>query len=210
MFAIIINLGSGSVSISCPICDETHAAVVSSIAVAILTSVLFFTIGFLSGYFTLKCRYKHTSSTIATYEQPDGQPNQGHTQDQPLYEAIPGVENQNIELEENAAYSASAVHSNDHQELEMGENIAYVSVHDEDWILVLILYMVDIRSLILSHYYFNYANWAHQEHCIKFVDYTNCVHYYDVMQLQFAYMQLYHLCGACSGLPQFIIPTLTL
>ena len=110
------------------ICDETHAAVVSSIAVAILTSVLFFTVGFLSGYFTLRFRYKHTSSTTATYEQPDGQPDQGHTQDQPLYEAIPGVENQ---LEKNAAYSASAsaVHLiNDHQELEMGENVAYISV----------------------------------------------------------------------------------
>jgi hypothetical protein len=104
--------------------------VASSIAVAILTSVLFFAVGFLSGYFTLRFRYKRTSSTIAivTYdhEQPDGQPDdQGHTQDQPLYEAIPGVENQNIKLEENAAYSTSAVHL---QDLEMRENLAYVSV----------------------------------------------------------------------------------
>ena len=53
---------------------------------------------------------------------------QGHTQDQPVYETIPGVEDQNIELEENAAYSASPVHSNYNQELEMGENIAYVSI----------------------------------------------------------------------------------
>ena len=126
-------LDSGSVSTSCPIYDEAHAAVVSSIAVAILTSLLFFTVGFLSGYFTLRFRYKRTSSTIATFEQPDGQPDQGHTQDQPLYEAIPGVENQNIELEENAAYSAtSAVHSNDQQELEMGENVAYISVQQGD------------------------------------------------------------------------------
>ena len=103
--------------ISCPICDETRAAVMSSIAVAILTAMLFFTVGFLSGYFTLRFRYKHTTYTIATYEQPDGQLDQGHTQDQPVYETIPGVENQNIELEENAAYSASPVHSNDHQKL---------------------------------------------------------------------------------------------
>ena len=131
---ILLILDPGSVSISCPICDETSAAVVSSIVVAILTSLLFFTVGFLSGYFTLRFRYKHTSSTIAaTYEQPDGQPDQGHTQDQPLYEAIPGVENQNIELEENAAYSATnAVRSNDHQELEMGENVAYISVQQGD------------------------------------------------------------------------------
>jgi hypothetical protein len=108
---------------------------VSSITVAILTSVLFFAVGFLSGYFTLRFRYKHTSSTIATvtYEQSDGQPDdQDQTQSQPLYEAIPGVEIQSIKLEENAAYSTSAVHL---QELEMRENLAYVSVQrgdDED------------------------------------------------------------------------------
>ena len=85
--------------------------------------MLFFIVGFLSGYFTLRFRYKHTSSTIATNDQPDDQ-----TQDQPLYEAIPGVEDQNIKLEENAGYSTSAVHSNDHQELEMGENVAYISI----------------------------------------------------------------------------------
>ena len=131
---LLLILGSGSVLISYPICDEARAAVVSSITVAILTSVLFFTVGFLSGYFTLRFRYKHTCtrSNVATYEQPNGQPDQGHTQDQPLYEAIPGVEDQNIELEENAAYSAGAVHSNDHQELEMGENIAYISVQRDD------------------------------------------------------------------------------
>ena len=90
----ILHVASGSVSVSC---NEIPTALVSSIAASIFTSLLFFILGFLSGYFTLKFR---ASSTIATYAQP--QP-VGQTQDQSLYEAIPGEEHQNLELEENAA-----------------------------------------------------------------------------------------------------------
>lgn len=97
---------------------------VSSITVFIFSSLLFFIFGFLGGYFTFRFRYKHASSTI--YKQP--QPTDGQTQDQPLYEAIPGLEHQALELEENAACS------NNQQELKMGENLAYIPIQlgDED------------------------------------------------------------------------------
>ena len=121
-------VASGSVSVPC---NEIPAAVVSSIAVFIFTSLLFFILGFLSSYFTLKFR---ASSTIATYEQPQ---RDGQTQDQSLYEAIPAVEHQDVELKENAAYSA--VHLSDQQKLVMGENLAYIPVQqgDEDQVLEL-------------------------------------------------------------------------
>ena len=110
-------------------CDES-LAVVSSIVVFIFASLLFFTIGFLSGYFTLRFRYKHASWT--TNEQSDGQ-----ARDQPLYEVIPGVESQNLQLQENAAYSAT--HLNDQQGLQMMENLAYTQVQlsDKDYNLEL-------------------------------------------------------------------------
>ena len=100
---------------------------VSSISVFIFASLLLFIIGFLSGYFTLRFQYKHADSTIATRELPQ---QNDQTQDQPVYEGIPGVEHQNVELKENAAYSAA--HLSNQQELEMGENLAYIPVQQGD------------------------------------------------------------------------------
>ena len=109
--------------ISCPICDETSVAVVSSISAAIFTSLLFFIGGFLSGYFALRFRYKHViKSTVSTSEQPAHDRPNGQTQDHPLYEAIPGVEPRSLKLEDNAAYQ---------EDLQMGENLAYIPVQSQ-------------------------------------------------------------------------------
>ena len=69
------------------------------------------------------------------YTQP--QPSDSQTQDQTLYEANTGVEHQNLELEQNEAYSVACF--DDQQELQMGENIAYIPIqlHDEDQTLEL-------------------------------------------------------------------------
>ena len=135
-------------------CDESPA-VVSSIAVFIFASLLSFIIGFLSGYFTLRFRYKHASS--AANQQSDGQ-----ARDQPLYEAIPGVECQNLELEENTAYSAA--NSNDQQGLQMAINLAYTQVQlgDEDQNLKLtsnIAYMN--QCMLLAYKMINYTCVQH-------------------------------------------------
>ena len=99
------------VSVSCPACNEVPA-LVSSISVFIFASLLLFIIGFLSGYFTPRFRCKHANSTIGTCELPQ---QDDQTQDQQVYKGIPAVEHQNVELEENAAYSAAR--SNDQHEL---------------------------------------------------------------------------------------------
>ena len=109
---------------------------VSSITVFILISLLFFIIGFLSGYFTLRFRYKHVDSTTLEHVKPNS-----HVHDQPLdlCEAIPGAEHQlededkNINLaavEEDRAYGPAQL--KDKREFDTSDNSVHDSVQQED------------------------------------------------------------------------------
>ena len=111
---------------------------VSSITVFILTSLLFFIIGFLSGYFTLRFRYKHVNT--ATFEQPQANI-LDHDQPLDLCEDIPGVEHQLEDKDKNIIINLAAVEEDrgygpaqlkDQRGLEMSENFAHNSVQQEE------------------------------------------------------------------------------